>query len=105
MIATLSEQRKMKMLTGGDDREVLYVIQRGADGPVKVGISRRLQHRLIALQSANAEKLSILRTYRMSDVEKAIHAELGIESRLNGEWFPAELLARVDSFFGKRKAL
>ena len=31
--------------------------------------------------------------------EKAIHGELEREARLHGEWFPADLLPRVDRFF------
>jgi excisionase family DNA binding protein len=35
----------------------------------------------------------------MADVERAIHAELEKRSRLEGEWFPADLLSLVDRFF------
>jgi hypothetical protein len=47
----------------------------------------------------SAEKLKVLRVYKISDVERAIHAELEKVSRLEGEWFPAELLSLVDRFF------
>jgi hypothetical protein len=83
-----------------DARELrLYVIQRGDDGPIKIGISRQPKQRLRSLQTGSAEKLTLLRVYRMADVERAIHIELERESRLNGEWFPADLLPSVERFF------
>ena len=75
------------------------MIRRGANGPIKVGITRRLKQRVAQLQSGSAEKLQVLRIYKMADVEKAVHAELERQSRLEGEWFPAELLPAVDRFF------
>jgi hypothetical protein len=35
----------------------------------------------------------------MRDVERVLHAELERVSRLQGEWFPAELIELVDRFF------
>jgi hypothetical protein len=100
-IAELLGQQKACSLTstnrGGET--VLYVIQRGDDGPIKVGISRRLKQRISQLQNGSAEKLLVLRVYKMAEVEKAVHAELERTSRLEGEWFPADLLSVVDRFF------
>ena len=78
---------------------VLYVLQRGENGPIKVGVSRQLKNRLDDLQTGNAEKLRVLRAYTMKDVERAIHAELERVARLEGEWFPMDLLSFVDRFF------
>ena len=100
LIGDLIEHQKAHRPTNSDTGEtVLYVIQRGDDGPIKVGISRRLKQRIAQLQNGNAEKLQILRVYKMFDVERAIHAMLEGEARLEGEWFPAQLLSHVDRFF------
>jgi hypothetical protein len=99
-IAEILEHKKEGRSFQRDKREtVLYVIQRGDNGPIKVGISRNLKSRIAQLQGGNAEKLKVLRVYRMMDVERAVHAELERTSRLEGEWFPAELLPLVDRFF------
>ena len=74
-------------------------MQRGDDGPIKVGISVNAKKRLKTLQTGNAEKLKLLRVFTMRDVEKAIHGELEREARLHGEWFPAELLPNILRFF------
>ena len=83
---------------------VLYVVQRGDSGPIKVGISRNLKSRVKQLQGGNAERLRVVRVYKMADVEKAIHAHLEKSGRLNGEWFPAELLAVIDGILSEHKA-
>jgi predicted GIY-YIG superfamily endonuclease len=80
----------------------LYVIQRGDNGPIKIGISRRLKERIATLQNGNAEKLKVLQVYKMSDVEKAIHRELAKVAKLEGEWFPAELIGLIGRFFGTK---
>src|SRR5262245_49143872 len=99
-IATILEQQKASRPTTNHDGDaVLYVIQRGDDGPIKVGISRRLKNRISQLQNGSAEKLRVLRVYKMADVERAVHAELEKRARLEGEWFPADLVSAVDRFF------
>ena len=95
----LELERGRSMINRVKGETVLYVIQRGNDGPIKIGFTRNLKSRLAQLQSASAEKLHVLRVYKMADVEKAIHAELERASRLEGEWFPADLLPSVDRFF------
>jgi hypothetical protein len=65
----------------------------------RVGISRNLKQRISQLQNGNAERLQVLRVYKMADVERAVHAELERKSRLEGEWFAADLLSLVDRFF------
>jgi hypothetical protein len=98
-VAAILEQQKNSRPTTGEGDTVLYVIQRGDDGPIKIGISRRLKNRVSQLQNGSAEKLKVLRVYKMADVERAVHAELEKRARLEGEWFPAELLSAVDRFF------
>jgi hypothetical protein len=99
-VAELVEQTKNGRSPLSSERgTVLYVVQRGDEGPIKVGISRHLKQRIKQLQTGNAERLKVLRVYRMADVERAIHAELERRSRLEGEWFPADLLSAVDRFF------
>jgi hypothetical protein len=101
IIAELIEQQKAHRptATNPEGDTVLYVIRRGNDGPIKIGISRRLKQRISQLQNGSAEKLKVLRMYRMADVERAVHAELEKRSRLEGEWFAADLLSLVDRFF------
>jgi Meiotically up-regulated gene 113 len=100
MVAELVEQSKNgRPALSGEREAVLHVIQRGDGGPIKVGISRNLKNRVKALQTGSAEKLQVLRVYKMADVERAVHAELERRSRLEGEWFPADLLSAVDRFF------
>ncbi len=78
---------------------ILYVIQRGDDGPIKVGISRNLKNRVNHLQNGNAEKLKILHIFTMRDMERALHGELEREARLQGEWFPPDSLSSILRFF------
>ena len=106
LIGILIEQQKAQRPTNPDNGEtVLYVIQRGDDGSIKIGMSRGLKPRIAQLQNGNAEKLRVLRMYKMYDVERAIHAELEREARLEGERFPTDLLRCVDRFFNVRFAI
>ena len=99
-IATILEQQNASTPTTSHNGDtILYVVQRGDDGPIKVGISRRLKNRVSQLQNGSAEKLRVLRVYKMADVERAVHGELERLARLEGEWFPADLLLAVDRFF------
>jgi len=99
-IATILEQQNASTPTTSHNGDtILYVVQRGDDGPIKVGISRRLKNRVSQLQNGSAEKLRVLRVYKMADVERAVHGELERRARLEGEWFPADLLLAVDRFF------
>lgn len=72
---------------GGTPRQtiVTYVVQRGDDGPVKIGRARDLTKRMESLQTGCAESLSVLRTIR-GDHEKVLHAACA-PFRLRGEWF------------------
>jgi hypothetical protein len=68
---------------------VVYVIQAGYCGPVKIGTtsSSRLLKRLAQLQTANADRLHVLRTYVGGvGLERELHRRFAA-SRLAGEWF------------------
>ena len=64
---------------------VTYFIQRGTDGPIKIGRTNSVSRRLQALQTSCAETLS-LRGWIHGDVESEMH-ELFSQFRMNGEWF------------------
>lgn len=65
----------------------IYFIQAGADGPIKIGIARRVDVRLRTLQTANAQRLRLLGVYRgLALEEKQLHADFA-SSRIGGEWF------------------
>jgi hypothetical protein len=66
---------------------VIYFIQRGEDGPIKVGTSTDPVERLRSLQTSNAEPLTLLGFMPGGSLEeRAIHALLE-DGRLEGEWF------------------
>ena len=72
---------------------MIYFIQAGENGPIKIGRSNDVEKRLKQLQTASAEKLKILWVYDADndkETEIELHEELKSE-RINGEWFkPSE---------------
>lgn len=74
----------------------LYVIRRGGDGPLKIGVTRDIGQRVAALQSGCAEPIRVLAVVeQVGDLtERALHKRFA-EHRQSGEWFAAapELLA------------
>jgi Meiotically up-regulated gene 113 len=78
---------------------VIYFIQAGRYGPVKIGISKNPRKRLRALQVPNPKPLTLLGVMEGdSDTEKEVHREFR-NSRIRGEWFSIspELLRFIDS--------
>lgn len=66
---------------------VVYFIQAGENGPVKIGWSKKITERVAGLQVGNPVKLTILRTVVAEPwVESWFHDEFD-ELRLQGEWF------------------
>lgn len=66
---------------------VVYFIQAGTDGPVKIGTALSVQSRLSALQSGNAELLNLLATTPGGFLEEmALHRALA-RFRYRAEWF------------------
>lgn len=68
----------------------LYFIQAGDNGPIKIGVSSRVETRLRSLQTAHYEKLTcIKKTATKIDpykIEKEIH-RIFSRFRINGEWY------------------
>lgn len=80
-------------------QSALYFMRRGADGPVKIGVSAVLRHRAWQLSMACGETVEILAFIPgLAKLEKVLHAEFA-EDRLLGEWFkPSErLFARIET--------
>lgn len=81
-----------------DDREPVftYFIQRGDDGPIKIGRAKRPRARLRTLATASAEPLRLLATLE-GDHEGALHLRHAAD-RMQGEWFrpTAKVLAEVE---------
>lgn len=67
---------------------VIYFIQAGEDGPIKIGYTRSApRKRLKELQTAAPQKLRLLGTTDGGRLEeRALHRAWGDE-RLQGEWF------------------
>jgi hypothetical protein len=68
---------------------VIYFIQQGHDGPIKIGLAeteRDCEHRLRLLQVGNPQRLRLLAVMggRM-DCDKALHAVF-VRGRIRGEW-------------------
>jgi len=79
---------------------VVYFIQHGKDGPIKIGRSTRgrVRKRISSLQIGSPKKLEVLHIADASPPDEAIlHKKFG-QHRLSGEWFFAadEVLAFVE---------
>lgn len=74
----------------------VYFVRAGADGPVKIGLSRDVAKRLTKMQTDTPAKLVLLGVVAgEGEAERALHAELAAY-RLNGEWFaPSEEVLAV----------
>ncbi|HEY6015704.1 MAG TPA: GIY-YIG nuclease family protein [Gaiellaceae bacterium] len=65
----------------------VYFVQRGADGPIKVGFSATPLRRIAQLQTSSAELLHVLATVPGGpSLERELHA-LFAKHRLASEWF------------------
>ena len=69
---------------------MIYFIQAGKDGPIKIGYSHSdngVKSRLSALQTSNHSNLFLLKITKGNlDYEKRLHLMFD-DSRLRGEWF------------------
>jgi len=66
---------------------VVYFIQRGESGPVKIGFSRNVYGRMQTLQTANSQPLRLVGyLYGDTELEGDIQSRFA-EDRLKGEWF------------------
>lgn len=70
------------------DAQVVYLIQRGTDGPIKIGRVRHIGNfvrRLAEIQSGCAEELQVLALLELG-LEHELHLRFA-SHRLLGEWF------------------
>ncbi len=78
--------------------QLVYFVQVGASGPVKIGIARDPAARLANLQTAHHETLE-MRAITVGGAEQEVaYHRLFAEHRLRGEWFNphANILAEID---------
>jgi len=80
---------------------VIYFIQQGEDGPIKIGYTNNkdVKQRLQGLQVGNAIKLRVITTIEGDEsYEEALHNKFD-KYRLQGEWFEAseELLYHIEN--------
>lgn len=70
------------------DRDgLVYFVEAGGDGPIKIGWTQDVDRRIAELQTANAHKLTLLGTVPGTmDREAALHARFS-HLRLEAEWF------------------
>lgn len=65
----------------------IYFVQRGDDGPVKIGFTNDIRKRLRGLQTGHDARLFLRRAFDGSEMdERKLHARFA-GSRLQGEWF------------------
>lgn len=84
-------------------KQKLYFIRRGENGPIKIGVSTRIENRVRMLQTGCAEELRVLAVVEQtSDIsERKLHRRFR-RFQQSGEWFSPEpeLLALIDSLRG-----
>jgi agmatine/peptidylarginine deiminase len=71
---------------------MIYAIQCGANGPIKLGIAKNAEKRLANLQVANHEKLQLVitqETYDDHKIELELHRRCTAH-HIRGEWFRPE---------------
>lgn len=85
---------------------VVYFIQRGDDGPIKIGYAKNAATRLDDLQVANAERLHLRGVAPGTrKTEKALHEQFA-NAGLRGEWFkPTTDLLDLIAIIGQGKTL
>lgn len=74
----------LRRLTSPD---FVYMIQHGANGPVKIGLSNKPQRRVGQLQTGNPEELRLRHVFPANrNVEAGLHVRFK-DARIRGEWF------------------
>lgn len=69
---------------------VVYFVQAGETGPIKIGWTENVDHRIDHLQLASPERLILRASLRGDrDLERKIHQYFS-EHRIRGEWFEAK---------------
>lgn len=70
---------------------MIYFIQQGDDGPVKIGYATVIEKRLRALQSASPHQLKVIGSMQGSVIdERKLHIQFS-KHRLQGEWFEPDI--------------
>jgi len=94
------KELQRKMMDGTQD--VVYVIGWSEGGPMKVGITDKIDKRIAQLQTGNPYKLKVFHTVpcdtrsESSEIESWTHARLG-GFRLHGEWFDIGAIECINS--------
>lgn len=66
---------------------MIYFLQKGKNGPIKIGRSNNVKRRVKQLQSGSAEPLNLIMTLPESEyVESELHDRFS-EDQIRGEWF------------------
>lgn len=75
---------------------MIYFVQFGDGGPIKIGTTTNLKRRMEALQNASPESLKVLATIEGGPNEEKILHNIMKADRLKGEWFnPSRLIMSV----------
>lgn len=84
-------------------RRVVYFIQAGQHGPIKIGVASNVRKRLAALQTGHHTSLRIIGTVPGdAALERELHQRFAAH-RIRGEWFKAACATEVREFCGKRR--
>jgi hypothetical protein len=82
---------------------MVYFIQCGSNGPIKIGFAKDPKKRVMQLQTGSPYKLNLLWAYQSEDPadERDIHAEFE-EYKIRGEWYsPSDRLFEfMETFSG-----
>ena len=88
-MAEIEGWRRQVRWADRDDGSLVYFVQAGAGGPIKIGHSENPKRRIADLQTASAHPLVVLGVVRGGEFfECALHQILATD-RLSGEWFRA----------------
>lgn len=87
----LEEQKSLQYVSDHMRRKatpaLVYFVQQGDDGPIKIGASRNFDKRLRTLRTHSPVELNVLGTFPGGfDLERELHHEL-MDHQLEGEWF------------------
>lgn len=80
-------QRRSPRTADAPPRNVIYFIQCGTEGPIKIGYSAKLRTRFADLQMAHHEQLYLLAWVEADQsLERVLHQRFA-KIRIRGEWF------------------
>ena len=76
--------------TNNPGEKVIYFIQQGDNGPVKIGASKNLEKRLYMLQSHNPDLLFLRASFPIVDGLECSLQERFKDLHIRGEWYKYE---------------